>query len=239
MQENTIFIKNYKEDEILPVNENEIWRYAGYFGKSGVEYELEALLKSVKTDLDGKFSYKVCYKRMSIKWENEMPVLPFYSKSKNLALRLKDCNEIILFSATVGLSIDRYIARYQRLSPLKALIANAYGAERIENLCDTFCSDMEKEVKCENLSLTKRYSPGYGDLPIEAQAEIFSLLDCSRQIGVSLNSSLLMSPSKSVTAIIGLKKGSNINLRIHKCSECNNTECEFRKQETDENTRLC
>ncbi len=231
MQENTIFIKNYKEDDILPVSVNEIWRYAGYFGKSdGVGSELEALLKSVKTDLSGKFSYKVCYKRMNIKWENEMPSLPFYSKSKNLALRLKGCNEIILFSATVGLEIDRYIARCQRFSPLKALIANAYGTERIENLCDTFCSDMEENFKCENLSLTKRYSPGYGDLPLEAQSEIFSLLDCSRQIGVSLNESLLMSPSKSVTAIIGLRKGGKINSGAHKCSDCNNTECEFRKQ---------
>lgn len=231
MQENTIFIKNYKEADVLPVNENEIWRYAGYFGKSdGVGSELEALFDSVKTDLNGKFSYKVCYKRMSIKWESEMPALPFDSKSKNLALRLKGCNEIILFSATVGLEIDRYIARCQRLSPLKALIANAYGAERIENLCDTFCSDMEENFKCENLSLTKRYSPGYGDLPIEAQAELFKLLDCSRQIGVSLNSSMLMSPSKSVTAIIGIKKGGNINSGAHKCSDCDNAECEFRKQ---------
>lgn len=239
MQENTIFIKMYKESEILPVNENEVWRYSGYFGKSGgVEEELETVLKSVKTDLNGKFSYKVCYKRMSIEWKSEMPVLPFYSKSKNLALRLKGCDEIILFAATVGLEIDRYVARAQKVSPLKALIANAYGTERIENLCDTFCGDMGEKLKCENLSLTKRYSPGYGDLPIEAQSELFRLLDCSRQIGVSLNSSLLMSPSKSVTAIIGLKKGSNINSNVHKCRECNNTECEFRKQETDENTRL-
>lgn len=240
MQENTIFVKNYKEAEILPVNEKEIWRYAGYLGNpNGISEDLKSRLECVRADLNGKFSYKVCYKRMSIKWENDMPSLPFHSKSKNLALRLKGCDEIILFSATVGLEVDRYIARYQKISPIKALIANAYGNERIENLCDTFCSDMEENFKCENLTLTKRYSPGYGDLPIEAQSELFKLLDCSRQIGVSLNSSMLMSPSKSVTAIIGLKKGGNINSGTHKCSDCNNTECEFRKQETDENTRLC
>ena len=48
-----------------------------------------------------------------------------------------------------------------------------------------------------------RFSPGYGDLSLEVQKEIFSLLDCPRKIGVSLGDSLLMTPSKSVTAIIG------------------------------------
>ena len=49
-----------------------------------------------------------------------------------------------------------------------------------------------------------RFSPGYGDLPINMQKDIFAALDCPRKIGLSLNESLLMSPSKSVTAIIGV-----------------------------------
>ena len=36
------------------------------------------------------------------------------------------------------------------------------------------------------------------------QKDIFAALDCPRKISLSLNESLLMSPSKSVTAIIGI-----------------------------------
>ena len=56
-------------------------------------------------------------------------------------------------------------------------------------------------------SLVSRYSPGYGDFPLAAQRTLLGLLDASRQVGVSLTDSLLMVPSKSVSAIIGVKKG--------------------------------
>jgi hypothetical protein len=79
----------------------------------------------------------------------------------------------------------------------------ALGSERVEALCDEFCRLMAIESKRE---LRPRFSPGYGDLPLELQRDIFRLLEPSRRIGVVLNDSLLMSPSKSVTAIIGIEK---------------------------------
>ena len=78
----------------------------------------------------------------------------------------------------------------------------ALGAERIEALCDAFCDSLISE---KGVLLRPRFSPGYGDLPLEVQKDIFSLLECHKRIGVSLNESLLMSPSKSVTAFVGLE----------------------------------
>lgn len=232
MHINTIFVKKYRENEIPQINENEIWRYAGYKGSPNeIDRELIKVFEEVKKDLSGAFSYKVCYRRMELKWEKGEPLLPFSAKSKALAHWLTDCNEIILFAATIGLETDRYIAKQQRLSPVKSLIANAFGAERIERLCDAFCDDIQNDLSSENLFTTKRFSPGYGDLPLETQIEIFNLLDCSRQIGVSLNESLLMSPSKSVTAIMGLKDRKCENKTDGKCRDCTNHDCEFRKQE--------
>ena len=57
----------------------------------------------------------------------------------------------------------------------------------------------------EGETLVSRYSPGYGDWPLEAQRRLFELLDAPRKAGVSLTDSLLMVPSKSVSAIIGVK----------------------------------
>lgn len=234
MQENTIFVKKYlKYDEVLPLNEREVWRYAGYRGLTNeITEELKQILKQVMDELKQVCTYKVCYRRMDIRWKNDMPLLPFPSTSKNLAKCLRGSSQIVLFAATIGLEIDRYIARYQKLSPVKALIAQAYGAERIENLCDTFCNEIQDMVMKEGYCCSTRYSPGYGDLPLETQVEIFKLLDCSRQIGISLNSSLLMSPSKSVTAIMGLGE-QGMASGNHKCSECNKLDCEYRKQDEE------
>ena len=113
---------------------------------------------------------------------------------------------MILFAATVGLGFDRLLARESRLSPARAVLLQALGAERIEALCDLFSAEMAKEKENEGLFCRSRFSPGYGDLPLAFQAPLFSLLDCERAIGLTLTGSGLMSPTKSVSALIGVAK---------------------------------
>ena len=231
MSENTIFVKEYKANEPgLSVNEREIWRYSGYLGMAGqVDDGLKELLAEVTAELKNAFSYRVCYRRMDIGWKEDMPELPFFSESRNLAKCLAGSSEIILFAATVGLEIDRYIAKCQRFAPTKALLAQAYGAERVESLCDVFNAGVKELAAKEGLRSTPRYSPGYGDLPLTVQKDVFRLLDCNRKIGLTLNDSLLMTPSKSVTAIIGL--GACVGAqREHKCETCEKDNCEYRRQ---------
>ena len=50
-----------------------------------------------------------------------------------------------------------------------------------------------------------RFSAGYGDFSLEFQRNICDALDCQRKIGITLQESLIMLPTKSVTAIIGIK----------------------------------
>lgn len=69
---------------------------------------------------------------------------------------------------------------------------------------------IEDDIRAElapGESLVARYSPGYADFPLSAQRELLALLDAPRKVGVSLTDSLLMVPSKSVSAVIGVRKG--------------------------------
>lgn len=246
MHENIIFSKKYKGNgEEFSINKREIWRYAGYSSvATEIPQELQTILETVIQELNNAFSYQVCYRRMKVGWskanhfckesatEGTIPIsnLPFLAQSKDLAKCLKGSEEIILFAATIGLETDRYIAKYQRISPTKAILLQAYGAERIERLCDVFCKEIKEEVKKEGFSCTARFSPGYGDLPLEVQTQFFQLLDCQRQIGLTLNDSLLMTPSKSVTAVFGIGACVN-NEKEHKCDTCKKTNCQYRKAE--------
>ena len=56
----------------------------------------------------------------------------------------------------------------------------------------------------EGLALRPRFSPGYGDLPLEFQRDFFRILRPQRRIGVTLTDACLMVPSKSVTALVGI-----------------------------------
>lgn len=100
------------------------------------------------------------------------------------------------------MEIDRLIAKYGKISPTKALIFQAIGSERAEALCNLFCADMEKTY---SLKAAPRFSSGYGDLPLESQKPIFSVLLPERNLGITLTDSMLMFPTKSVTAFVGLK----------------------------------
>ena len=127
-------------------------------------------------------------------------------ESAALRKNLQGCERAVVFAATVGLELDRMIAKAARLSPAKALLLQAIGAERIEALCDRFCQELSEELAPMGQTLRPRFSPGYGDLPLTFQEEIFRVLDCPRKIGLSLNESLLMSPTKSVTALVGITR---------------------------------
>jgi len=126
--------------------------------------------------------------------------------SGDLASRLEGCEEMVLFTATSGFALDRLIEKYKRLEPSMAYALSMVGTEHTEALLDGFCTLFGEELKEEKKELTLRYSPGYGDLLLNVQPLIFSELDITRKLGITLNDSMLMTPVKSVTAIAGIRK---------------------------------
>lgn len=201
MTDETVYYKQYPD--IAPVNTAEVWRYAGYKGgPSESEPHLHALLDETINEILPKLSYRICYRQLEDK---------------------------VIFMATIGLELDRAVSRYEKFNPTKALLADALGSERIESLCDTFCDEYSKQLFKDNLYITKRISPGYGSLPLEKQTEFFRLLDRGGRLGVSLNKSLLMSPSKSVTAVFGITESCEATQNKRSCKACDLLTCQYRR----------
>ena len=201
MSGNMIYTKIY---DAPPVDKGEVLRYAGVRGNA--DTELMAILDKCIEGIEKKLKFKVCYTVFPIENGNDGLDVGFVrTNSKSLKKRLEGCESIILFAATVGIEMDRLIARYSAVSPTMALMYQALGAERIEALCDWFEKDISEELSRNGKKIHPRFSAGYGDLPLEVQRNIFSVLDCPKNLGISLNESLLMTPTKSVTAIIGVE----------------------------------
>ena len=192
----TVLTKTYFD---LPFNKKEILRYADC---KEITPEIEKLLNECIEEATQSLSYKVCYCVLPVKITGKtIDFGAFNVNSEKLKINLKNCEKAIVFGATLGTDIDRIIMKYGKLSPTKALFFQAIGATMIEALCDKFCDDIKKEL---NINLKPRFSPGYGDLDLSCQKNIFKLLNCSKNIGLTLNDSLLMSPTKSVTAFVGI-----------------------------------
>lgn len=208
-----------------PVRREEILRYAG---ARQATPEIDALLEETLLEARGCLCYHVCWQKLPVRACNAGLDLTFAkTQSDRLRSHLKDCSHIVLFGATIGIGLDRLIARYGKTAPAKALLLQAIGAERIEALCDAFSKKVREMYAAEGLCTTSRFSPGYGDLPLELQRNIFHALNCGR-IGLTLNDSLMMSPSKSVTAIIGI--GSCCHDTVTGCISCTKTDCIHRRR---------
>lgn len=148
-----------------------------------------------------------------------------YLQSRDLACHLADCEEVLLLGATLGVRIDAAIRRLGLISVAEGAAAQAVGAALIESYCD----EIQAKLDTGMLKQKTRFSPGYGDWDLTEQKKIFSLLDCAKNIGLTLTDGCMMVPAKSVTAIIGLTRNKVCVSEKHKCSECGNINCEFRE----------
>jgi len=205
----------------------EIFRYAGIRAESA---EDELRLSQNLKKCDGVFVGRICFSRFPIVLSGNHIDLGFAAlESASLARNLQGCDEIVLFAATVGLGIDRLIKRSGAESMADSMYLQAIGTERVETLRRVFCEDLKSEMALQQRYLRPRFSPGYGDVPLALQNDVFRVLECPRHIGISLSDSLLMSPSKSVTAIVGIGK-KRCTPQSDGCSYCDLEGCPFRKE---------
>lgn len=178
-----------------PPDPDAIMRYARGRRDDATDPLLDEVIREGEPAVDAR----LCYLETAVcVCENRVFFDGCEAESRDLAAHLWGYKRAVLFAATVGAHADRVIARAERSSPAKALLFDAYFTERVEALCDLFTARYNEPFR--------RFSPGYGDLPLGFQRDLFRVLDCPRAIGVTLGDQLLMMPTKSVTAIVGVKE---------------------------------
>lgn len=182
------------------IDKKEVLRYLGYYGAKDVS-DIESELSECEKLILPALSPRACLEQFCISCGDMLDLSFAKTQSRALKANLEGCKSIVLFAATVGTEVDRLIAKYSRLSPARALILQAMGSAAIECWCDDICGAIEQKY-----GKTKpRFSCGYGDLPLSLQRDIFTALDVTKRLGITLSDNLFMTPAKSVTAIVGIK----------------------------------
>lgn len=215
------------------VNRREIYRYLGY-GRQTPDEAVLAMTQEVLQELLYVIEPRHLYQRYECHVSEDKIWVRTGAEdsgtlftSKHLAKNLAGCEQVILMAATLGAEADKLLRRYEIMNMAKASAVQACGAACIEAYCNLLQEEIRKQMKKEGLYVKPRFSPGYGDLPLEAQRSFFARLSCTKFLGLTLTDSLLMYPTKSVTAFIGITKNPQ-GCHIAKCSSCKNTGCEFR-----------
>ena len=189
----------YLKLDAPPVDKREIMRYAKSLG----DEENASIINECIDKSGGVLNYNIAFCELNFTINGGVCDFGAFSvSSHSLSKNLSEAKRVFLFVASVGHGIDRLINKYSRTSPHKALFYNAIGTERVEALADSFVKWLEDKT---SLKAMPRFSAGYGDLPLSIQKDIFEFLKPEKQAGVFLSDNFIMSPSKSVTAFLGLK----------------------------------
>ena len=182
--------------KLVTIDENELRARLGY----GIDLDDEIIKRYIQI-YNENVSFKFAYVKIPFKIENDICYFEEeYIKSNSLVNVLKDCKEVLLLAVTSGIGIDKLISKTSIQNPSETFYIDAISSAGIESYMDYVYKTISNKV-----NVTKRFSPGYADFSIEFQAYLLNRLYAHENIGINLSKDYLMIPTKSITAVIGVK----------------------------------
>ena len=216
----------------ISIDREEVLRYLEYKGQD-IDNNLIEIIEEcrniTKDRINPRYTFRVYSIKQKYKGIIELEGTNLILESNDLYEVLKDCNECILMAATLGIDIEKDIKKYSCTELTKGIIIDSCATTAIEEVCDIVQNEIENNILKNGQYLTFRYSPGYGDLSIEKNTEILTILNGQKEIGLTITNSGIMIPRKSVIAIIGITD-KKVEQDKTSCSTCKNkSKCKFKK----------
>ena len=204
-------------------------RYLGY-GKHAVDEGTLGLISDSFRDLEACAAAKSIYRIFECEHtgDNELKIGKMNITSRSLGKNLKGCGRVVLLGATLGTGVDLMMKRYSLTDMAKAVVMQACAAAYLEEYLDQLQEKIGEELRQQEKWLRPRFSPGYGDFDIHHQKDILQMLDTAKTIGLTMTDSYMLTPVKSVTALIGISD-SDEKCHIKGCESCGKTDCIYRR----------
>ena len=213
---------------VTKLNTDEVLRYMGCPPEKAdapLRARVESCTRELLEVVQPRWSYRVVgvtFEAEGVRLEGGL-LLP----GADLKQHLAGCGRAAIFCATLGAGADALIRRAEQLDMAQALILDCCASAAVEEVCDQI--EAELQEKFPGRSFPFRYSPGYGDLPLDVQGPLLDLLDAPRQVGLCASANHILTPRKSVTAILGVAEG-EIERTKRSCLGCPaQGGCQYRK----------
>lgn len=140
--------------------------------------------------------------------------------------QMKKAVSAALFICTAGeVTGARSRSLMQSGDLLKGYICDLIGSIMVESAADMMQKELKERMAAEGSNITNRFSPGYCGWNVSEQHILFSFFP-DNFCRITLTSSALMSPVKSVSGIIGI--GSAVRYAPYQCRLCDDKNCLYR-----------
>lgn len=205
------------------INKNEILKYLGY--RTGevpadIMEEIDEAISIVKKCARPKYVFRF--------FDIDDEVLKEIAVGRDMAELLRSSFKVILFAVTLGNEIEMEIRKLSFRDLSMSVVVDATASAAIEAFAEELDKSFQKEFS--EFYLTDRFSPGYGDMPITIQNYFLTAINAKKEIGITTTAEGIMTPRKSITAIMGVSK----EVQPHRHRGCENCrlfrKCEFRKR---------
>lgn len=230
-----IIYAHFLDKTKLNINRSEVLRYMGCTEETAdVKALADEYMPKVIDAIDAKgcFGYFDINLKRNITWISDVTI-----QSQSLAKHLDDSVSAAVFCVTLGAGVDRLISKSFARSPAACVCADAIATAAIECYADLLSDEIAGILHKDGLYPRSRFSPGYGDFDIKYQKDILKLINAQRICGTNLSRSLLMTPIKTVTAIIGFSE-SKVQCTQKNCESCKQKDCQYRREGSNyENNR--
>ena len=123
---------------------------------------------------------------------------------EDVAKHLEGCTAALLLAVTLGPGVDAQIRRAGVGDIAAGVASDALGSALAEQAAEAAEAELRQWAARQGKYLTGRYSPGYGDWPLAVQPLLAAALDTARRAGLCVTENNLMTPRKSITAILGV-----------------------------------
>ncbi len=153
-----------------------------------------------------------------------------FSVDKMMSHSVKKSEKLLIFICTVGKEISDLSKQMGKEGEfLDGYILDIIGSEIVEATIDKIQDDLEILYRSKGYNITNKYSPGYCDWDLSEQQKLFRLMPLNF-CGITLTSSSLMIPAKSVRGIISI--GKNVKRISYGCNICRSGKCIYKRFKT-------
>lgn len=218
----------------LSLKTGEVLRREGFRGYSKIKPEIKFLIRELlasvrKTHLlEPAIAYEIytitelSQRQLSLKGEPGVP-------DSLLSSVLPSAKELAIAVCTIGPRLEKQVTDYtSRGEPLRGMLLDGIGSAAVDSLTEEVCKFVAREASSRGYEASSPISPGMPGLPITEQWQLLKMVPAG-EIGVSLTSTGIMVPRKSVSMVIGIGPQMPKWTRAEVCARCHLKEtCPYR-----------
>ena len=197
--------------DIRSVDRGEVLRYLGYAGQK-LSPELDGRIDETVSHCLGTARPAGCVRVFDVSGVAEKDGVPVIGlagtalelRGHSIAEHLEGALAVGVLAVTLGMGVEVELRRLSLTDRVGQLVFDAAGSALVERAADAAEARVVAAAAERGLFCGTRFSPGYGDFPLATQPTLLATLDAQRTLGITLSPELLMTPTKSVTAVVGL-----------------------------------